>query len=181
MTTRILYGILLLTALGTGGKPPGPSQARDLSCIPAAESRPRYSIRACRVDAGSAGLLGYLRTWPTGQPQPNISTLNSLRRGPMARLRCTSRTRRNWISTGTSRREGGVIRSLPSGGAVATRRRCGPAREGRKYPGPTSFHQVSTARMAGGPGCPSMRWVSMTASRFRRSQFLGALESRASR
>ena len=43
------------------------------SCVPAGDVR-AYSLNATVVPAGP---LGYLSLWPTGQPQPLVSTLNA--------------------------------------------------------------------------------------------------------
>jgi hypothetical protein len=49
------------------------------------------------------------------------------------------------------------------------------------FPVELCLYQLSTARTLGGPGWPSMTLVSITASRLRCSQFLGAFRSMASR
>ena len=60
-----------------GGPSMSAGQSRDFplassSCVPAAAKA--YSLNVTVVPGG---YLGYLTTWPAGQPQPNASTLNS--------------------------------------------------------------------------------------------------------
>ncbi len=71
---------------GSNGSLGGPylqgRQSRDFplltsSCIPAGVSPTAYSLNITAVPHPAGQQLGYLTVWPTGKPQPNVSTPNN--------------------------------------------------------------------------------------------------------